>query len=91
MFAIGGKQGRGLILQGQGMPLPPDQAAVSAYTHAKQFEAKTTAIIAELVARDKDKERRIAVLEAEIADRRAGAANFAKGLIGFIQLAVSGR
>jgi hypothetical protein len=91
LFAIGGKPSRGLIPQGQGMPLPPDQAAVSAYTHAKQFEAQTSAIIAELFARDKDKERRIAALEAEAADRRAQAVNMAQALFGIARSVVASR
>jgi hypothetical protein len=90
MVAIGGVAGPGLIPQGRGMPLPPDQAAVSAYTHARQFEAQTTAVIAELVARDKEKERRIAALEAEAADRRARAGELVQAFLGFVQLAVGG-
>lgn len=84
MYAIGGKPGRGLIPQGRGMPLPPDLAAVSAFSHAKEFEAQTTAVIAELVARDKDKERRMAALEAAAADRRALAAEAGQAFLNVI-------
>lgn len=91
MFAVGGVAGRGLIPQGRGMPAPPDIAAVSAYTRAKEFEAQTIAVIAELVARDKDKERRIAALENEAADRRARAAEIALAFVGIFRLAFGGR
>ena len=91
MYAVGGKPGRGLVYQGRGMPAPPDIAAASSYTHAKQFEAQTTAVIAELVARDKDKERRIAALEAAAADRRTNALDFANALVGLLRFGLTGR
>jgi hypothetical protein len=61
MFAIGGAAGKGLIPQGNGYAAPPDIAAVSTYTHAKQFEANATASI-NLLARE------VASLKREVAE-----------------------
>lgn len=65
MFAVGGTAGKGLVAQGRGMPLPPDQAAVSAYTHAKQFEANATASINLLAREVATLKQRVGELEHE--------------------------
>jgi hypothetical protein len=65
-LCVGGKPGPGLIFQGPGYPLPPDQAAVSTYTHAKQFEANATASI-NLLARE------VASLKREVAELKEAA------------------
>jgi hypothetical protein len=67
MFAVGGTAGKGLVAQGRGMPLPPDQAAVSTYTHAKQFEANATASINLLAREVADLKQRVGELEHERA------------------------
>jgi hypothetical protein len=63
MFAVGGTPGPGLVFQGPGYPLPPDQAAVSTYTHAKQFEANATASINLLAREVADLKRRVGEME----------------------------
>jgi hypothetical protein len=67
MYAIGGKPGRGLIAQGHGYPLPPDIAAVSPYTMAKQFEANATASINLLALEVAGLKRDVAELKREKA------------------------
>jgi hypothetical protein len=91
MVAIGGKPGRGLTPQGQGYALPPDLAAVSPFTHAKQFEAKAEAMLVALAAKADAQDRRIAALESAAADRRANALDVARALGGIFQFALTGR
>jgi predicted transcriptional regulator len=70
------------------MPLPPDQAAVSAYTHAKEFERATATMLAQLASRTDEQDRRIAALEAQAADRRTRGREFVEGMIGlFVTIA----
>jgi hypothetical protein len=65
MLAIGGRPGRGLVAQGRGMPARPDIAAVSPYTHAKEFEANATASINLLAREVTALKRRVGELEHE--------------------------
>jgi hypothetical protein len=65
MFAIGGTPGKGLVAQGPGMPVPPDMAAVSAYTLAKEFEANATASINLLALEVATLKQRVGELEHE--------------------------
>jgi hypothetical protein len=65
MFAIGGKPGKGLVAQGPGMPVPPDMAAVSTYTLAKEFEANATASINLLAREVATLKQRVGELEHE--------------------------
>jgi hypothetical protein len=73
LVAIGGRPGRGLVPQGQGYSAPPDLAVASPYTHAKQFEAHTKAMLAALAAKSDEHAREIAALKAAAADHRAEA------------------
>jgi BMFP domain-containing protein YqiC len=91
MVAVGGKPGRGLVSQAQGYPLPPDLAAVSAYTRAEEFRAQTTTMLAALAARADQQERRIAALETAAVDRRADVVNLARAAIGILRFGLTGR
>lgn len=91
MVAIGGKPGRGLVPQGRGYGLPPDLAAVSAYTRAEEFRAHTTTMLAALAARADAQDRRIAALEAAAVDRHANALDVARAFGGIVKLALTGR
>jgi hypothetical protein len=91
MLAIGGRPGRGLIPLGPGYAAPPDLAAVSPFTRAEGFRAKTETMLAALAAKADQAERRISALEAEAADRRSRAVEFAKAFVGAFQLVVAGR
>jgi hypothetical protein len=87
MRAIGGKPGSGLIPQGNGYALPPDQAAISTYALT---QAKTEAMLAALAARSDAQERRIAALEAQVSSRKAQAVEVAQALFGVIRSAFVG-
>jgi hypothetical protein len=91
MIAIGGKPGRGLVSQGRGYGLPPDLAAVSAYTHAEEFRAHTTTLLAALAAKSDEHERRLVALERAAADRRAEALSVVHALGGIFKFALTGR
>jgi hypothetical protein len=91
MFAVGGLPGPGLIPQGRGMPLPPDFAAVSPFTRAEEFRAKTETMLRALAAKADEQEKRIAALEAAASDRRSRAIEFAKAFVGAFQLVVDKR
>jgi hypothetical protein len=91
MVAIGGKPGRGLVPQGRGYALPPDMAAVSPYTRAEEFRAKTEAMLSALAAKADAQDRRIAALEAAAADRRVNALDVAHALGGIFKFALTGR
>jgi hypothetical protein len=91
MFAVGGRPGHGLIPQGRGYAAPPDLVAVSPFTRAEEFRAKTETMLAALAAKADEQEKRIAALEAAAADRRSRAVEFAKALVGALQLVVAGR
>jgi len=89
MTAIGGRPGRGLVSQGSGYPAPPDLAAVSPFTRAEEFRAKTETMLATLAAKADAQDRRIAALEAAAADRRADALNVVQALAGLFRYAIS--
>jgi hypothetical protein len=91
MVAIGGKPGRGLIPQGRGYAAPPDIAVMTAYTHAKQFEARTMAMLSELAARADATDRRMAAYEAREADRKAQTIEAAQAFLGVLRYAFTGR
>lgn len=91
MVAVGGKPGHGLVPQGRGYGLPPDLAAVSAYTRAEEFRAQTTTMLAALAARADAQDRRIAALEGATVDRHANSLDVARALGGIVQLALAGR
>jgi hypothetical protein len=91
MLAIGGRPGRGLIPQGPGYAAPPDLAAVSPFTRAEEFRARTETILAALAAKSDEQDRRIAALEAAAADRQSRAVEFAKALVRAFQLVVAKR
>jgi hypothetical protein len=86
MLAVGGRPGRGLIPQGRGYPLPPDLAAVSPFTRAEEFRAKTETMLTALAAKADEQEKRIAALEGAAADRRSRAVEFAKAFVDVLQL-----
>jgi hypothetical protein len=88
MVAIGGKPGHGLIPQGSGYALPPDLAAVSPFTRAEEFRAKTEEMLRTLAARSDEQERRIVALETAAADRRANAVEFVRAVFGLFNYAV---
>jgi hypothetical protein len=88
MVAIGGKPGHGLIPQAGGYALPPDLAAVSPFTRAEEFRAKTEEMLRNLVARSDEQERRIVALEAAAADRRVNAVEFVQAVFGLFNYAV---
>jgi hypothetical protein len=79
MHAVGGRPGRGLVAQGNGYALPPDQAATSTYART---QAKTEAMLAALAARSDAQDARIAALEAQAADRKAQAVDIAQAFFG---------
>jgi len=87
MFAVGGKPGRGLIPQGPGYAAPPDLAAVSQFT---RFQENTAAMLGALAARADAQDRRIAVLEAQAADRKAVTSDFAQALFALARAAFIG-
>jgi hypothetical protein len=91
MVAVGGKPGRGLVPQAQGYSLPPDLAALSAYTRAEEFRAQTTTMLAALAARADQQERRIAALETAAVARRADVANLARAAIGILRFGLTRR
>jgi hypothetical protein len=82
MHAVGGTPGRGLVAQGAGYALPPDQAALSTFTRT---QAKTEAMLAALAVRSDAQERRIAALEAQAADRKAQAVDIAQAFFGVLR------
>jgi hypothetical protein len=88
MAAIGGRPGRGLVPQARGYALPPDLAAISPFTHAEQFRARTETMLATLAAKSDQQERRLAALEAAAADRRATVADLAQAIAGLFSYAV---
>jgi hypothetical protein len=88
MIAIGGKPGHGLIPQARGYALPPDLAAVSPFTRAEEFHAKTEEMLRTLAARSDEQERRIVALETAAADRRAYAVEFVQAVFGLFNYAV---
>jgi hypothetical protein len=79
MVAVGGVPGRGLVNQGYGYPAPPDIAAVSTFA---KWRADTETMLATLAAKADMQDRRIAVLEASQANRRAAAFDIARALVG---------
>ncbi len=85
MVAVGGRPGRGLILQGFGYAAPPDIAAVSTFT---KWRANTETMLAALAAKSDAQERRIAALEAAAADRRPDALTIAQAIAGLFSFAV---
>jgi hypothetical protein len=87
MYAIGGEPGCGLIPQGSGYALPPDQAATSTYTLT---QAKAETMLAALAARSDMQERRIAALEAQAADRKAQAVDVTQAIFGVLRYAFVG-
>jgi hypothetical protein len=91
MLAIGGRPGPGLIPQGSGYAAPPDLAAVSPFTRAEEFRAKTETMLAVLAAKADEQEKRIAALEAAAADRRAQAICVAQALLDLARTVFAGR
>jgi hypothetical protein len=91
MVAIGGRPGPGLVRQGYGYAAPPDLAAVSPYTRAEEFQAKSVAMFAAQAAETDALKRRVVALEAAAADRRANASEVAQAFFGLIQFGLTGR
>ncbi len=87
MLAAGGKPGRGLVPQGEGYALPPDQAAASQFT---RFQTNSAAMLAALAARADAQDRRIAALEAQAANRKADALAAAQAFFGIVRHAFAG-
>jgi hypothetical protein len=90
MVAMGGRPGRGLVPQGVGYGAPPDLAAVAPYTHAKQFEARTEAMLSALAVKVDEHAREIAALKAAAADRRADTVNVARAVVGLLRFGLTG-
>jgi hypothetical protein len=64
MLAIGGCPGRGLVPNGPGYPLPPDQFVASPFG---KWMGNVEAMLATLAAKNDAQERRIAALEKTVA------------------------
>jgi len=73
MVADGGRPGRGLVPQGRGYPAPPDIAAVSPFTRAEEFQAKTVKMFAAQAAEIDALRRDVASLKASEAERNRAA------------------
>jgi BMFP domain-containing protein YqiC len=91
MVAVGGKPGRGLIPQGRGYAAPPDIAAVSTFARAEQFRAQTETMLRALAAKSDEQERRIAALEASLANRRVDALNIVHAVAEIFRFGLTGR